>query len=88
MLKEGEHPDVALKEYEAKFKPWVTDQQKIPFVFPACAHPRTYWQKWLLESALATVARIVRSGLLDRFTQGSAEEEDFPLPKYDSFARL
>ncbi|KAF2438717.1 FAD/NAD(P)-binding domain-containing protein [Karstenula rhodostoma CBS 690.94] len=88
-LMPGEHPSKALEAYETKFRPFVEETQKIPGVVPGIAHPRTKWQRWLLETGLACVAWLLGQSWIARWLRTEeAEDEGFPLPWYSKFEGL
>ncbi|KAJ4286804.1 hypothetical protein N0V90_013056 [Kalmusia sp. IMI 367209] len=88
-LQEGEHPSKALDAYERKFRPFVEETQKIPSFIPGIAHPRTVWQRWLLQVLLKFVSWAIAIPWMARWL-GSEEKEDesFPLPQYPRFDEL
>ncbi|KAJ4358644.1 uncharacterized protein N0V89_003228 [Didymosphaeria variabile] len=88
-LKDGEHPSRALDAYERSFRPFVEETQKIPKVIPGVAHPRTKWQRWLLEACLSCAAWLLGISWLARWV-GSEEAEDksFALPRYPKLEGL
>lgn len=83
-LEAGEHPSKALEAYEKTFRPWVEEQQKIPSIFPGAAHPETPLQRWLFESVMWTISKIVQMTWFMKFLGlgQSQEKEDFKLPRY------
>lgn len=83
-LGDGEHPEKAFEAYERRFRPWVEEQQKIAPGFPAIIHPRTSLQRWLFESFIWTISKIMQSSLMSWFssTKENDEAEDFKLPHY------
>ncbi|KAL5329391.1 hypothetical protein ACEPPN_002903 [Leptodophora sp. 'Broadleaf-Isolate-01'] len=83
-LSPGENPSRALEAYEAAFRPFVERMQHIPFFIPALAHPASAWKRWLLQSFVAGVARVVAIPWLQKGFSEDAKnmEEDFPLPEY------
>jgi 2-polyprenyl-6-methoxyphenol hydroxylase-like FAD-dependent oxidoreductase len=83
-LKDGEHPSTALEAYESIFRPFVEETQKIPFFIPAIMHPETAWKRWLLQSFVSAVSKVVTiPWLANRLDQSN--DDDFPLPQYPSF---
>jgi 2-polyprenyl-6-methoxyphenol hydroxylase-like FAD-dependent oxidoreductase len=88
-LQEGEHPSKALDAYESRLRPFVEETQKIPRVVPGIAHPRTAWQRWLLEAGLACAAWLLGQPWMARWLKSEeAEDESFPLPRYARFEEL
>lgn len=88
-LMDGEHPSKALDAYEEKFRPFVEETQKIPKGVPGIAHPRTEWQRWLLETGLKGVAWLLGQSWMARWLGSEeAEDEGFPLPQYHKFDTL
>lgn len=88
-LGDGEHPGRALDAYEEKLRPFVEETQKIPGVVPGIAHPRTRWQRWVLETGLRGVAWLLGQSWMAGWL-GSEEKEDegFPSPRYAKFDEL
>ena len=83
-LNDGEHPSKALRAYESIFRPFVTEQQQIPFFVPSIAHPETVWKRWLFHSFMWTLSKIVAiPWVARRLDHGNAE--DFPMPEYPRF---
>lgn len=79
----GEHPSKALEAYESIFRPFVEEVQKIPFFFPAIAHPETAWKRWLLQSCAWAFSKAVAiPWLFNR--SGESNDDGFPLPQYPS----
>ena len=84
-LNDGEHPSKALEAYESTFRPFVEKTQKIPFFVPAIAHPATAWKRWLFQTFMSTLSKVVATPwLLKRFDRKN-NVDDFPLPKYLPF---
>ena len=84
-LADGEHPARALEAYDRAFRPFVEETQKIPPFVPAIAHPETAWKRWLLQTFMSVLAKIVASPWLANRLGDTDNEEDFPLPQYLSF---
>ena len=83
-LDPGEHPSRALDAYETKFRPFVEEYQKIPPGFPAYVHPGTAWKRWLFQTFMAAVSRLVAiRWLADKIHPSN--DDDFVLPQYSSF---
>lgn len=84
-LGNGEHPSKALDAYETAFRPFVEETQQIPSIFPGLVHPETAWKRWLLQTFVSAISKIVSiPWVVNRFGQ-NADEEDFPLPQYSRF---
>lgn len=77
----SQHPSTALKEYQTIFKPYVEQEQNIPFFVPGIAHPDTATKKWLVENLMWLVAKIVSLPFL-KGTPGQQEDDGFKLPSY------
>ncbi|KAG4442218.1 hypothetical protein IFR05_002328 [Cadophora sp. M221] len=86
-LSPGEDPSRALEAYEAVFRPFVEQMQHIPFFIPGVAHPGSAWKRWLLQSFVAGVARVVAIPWLQKgFSEDAKKmEDDFVLPEYPVF---
>jgi hypothetical protein len=83
-LDDGEHPLKALEAYESTFRPFVMEQQQIPFFVPGIAHPGTAWKRWVFHTFVWTLSKIVAlPWVASRLDHGDAE--DFTLPHYPSF---
>ena len=83
-LNPGEHPSKALEAYESKFRPFVEEVQKIPSFFPAVVHPGTAWKRWLFQTFIAAMSRVVANPWLANKIH-SSNDDDFILPQYSSF---
>ncbi|OJD33600.1 fad-binding monooxygenase [Diplodia corticola] len=84
-LSAGEHPAKALDAYEHAFRPFVEETQNIPWFVPGIAHPATPWKRWMLQSLMATMSRVVAiPWVVNRFGH-KTDAEDFPLPNYPKF---
>ncbi|KAF3035113.1 hypothetical protein E8E12_004949 [Didymella heteroderae] len=87
-LQPDQHPKTAFDAYEKAFRPFVEQTQEVPSIFPGAVHPDVAWKRWLLQTALSTVAWAVSFPLFTRLIGGakSAEEQDdnFKLPQYES----
>ena len=81
-LDEGEHPSKALKAYENTFRPFVEQAQKIPFFIPAIAHPETAWKRWLLQTSLSALSKVVA---IPWVAHRMHNDDGFQLPRYPSF---
>ena len=84
-LKVGEHPSKALKTYEATFRPYVEEMQKIPFLFPAIAHPATAWKRWLLQAFVAGLSQLAKIPWVANLSGDDSKDDKFPLPYYPKF---
>ena len=80
----GEHPSKALEAYEAKFRPFVEETQKLPPFFPAIVHPGTAWKRWLFQTFIAVMSKVVANPWLANKLH-SSNDDDFILPQYSSF---
>jgi 2-polyprenyl-6-methoxyphenol hydroxylase-like FAD-dependent oxidoreductase len=87
-LKASEYPVTALEVYESEFRPFVEESQRIlPFV-PAIAHPETAWKRWLLQTFIWTLSKIIAIAVTIPWSARKLDRsnyEDFPLPQYQSF---
>ena len=81
-LNDGEHPSKALEAYEIAFRPVVEHVQKIPSFVPAIAHPQTAWGRWLLQTSLSAVSKVVA---IPWAAPKRSNDDGFPLPQYPSF---
>ncbi|KAF9696364.1 hypothetical protein EKO04_005306 [Ascochyta lentis] len=90
-LEHAEHPGKALEAYEKAFCPFVEQTQQIPGIVPGIAHPDTAWKRWLLQTAISTMARAASSPLFLKIIGGAktAEENDdgFRVPCYEGLDR-
>ncbi|KAJ4992522.1 hypothetical protein SVAN01_01905 [Stagonosporopsis vannaccii] len=90
-LPADQHPSTALDAYEKAFRPFVEQTQNIPSIFPGIFHPATAWKRWLLQTAISTVAWATTFPLFMRLTGGNKSAEDnndgFTLPPYESLDR-
>lgn len=85
-LDEGEHPSKALEAYESTFRPFVEESQKIPFFFPAIAHPETAWKRWLFQTIMWAISKFVAiPWVANRLGDDSNDDQSPPLPYYPSF---
>lgn len=90
-LGEGEHPAKALEAYDANFRGWVEQSQYIPSIFPGAAHPATPFKRWILESAMWAISKLVgMPWVANRMGADQSQEiDDFKLPLYPKLeARL
>lgn len=81
-LDEGEHPSKALEAYESTFRPFVEQSQKIPSFIPAIAHPETAWKRWLLQTSLSALSKVVA---IPWVSHRMRNDDGFQLPQYPSF---
>lgn len=87
----GQHPRTALDGYEKAFRPFVEQTQHVMGIFPGAVHPATAWKRWLLQTAVSTVAWATTVPLLTRLagSDKSTEENNdgFTLPSYVNLDR-
>ena len=81
-LDAGEHPARALKAYESAFRPFFEAEQKIPFFVPAIVHPATAWQRWLLQTFVVALSRLLAISWITNRLGDHTNAEDFRLPHY------
>ena len=81
-LEQGEHPSKALEAYESAFRPVVEHVQKIPSFIPAIAHPETALGRWILQTSLSAVSKVVA---IPWAAPKRSNDDGFPLPQYPSF---
>lgn len=87
-LNELEHPVTALEGYESVFRPFVEESQKILPLVPAIAFPETAWKRWLLETFLWALSKMISIAVKIPWSARKLDRsnyEDFPLPQYPSF---
>lgn len=86
-LRPGEHPARALDAYEAVFRPFVEQTQRVPSIFPGIAHPRGAWQRWMLHRLLSGLSRLFATSYWAKGANNTAEDNDdgFKLPLYPDF---
>ncbi|KAF9879183.1 oxidoreductase [Colletotrichum karsti] len=86
-LAQGEHPGKAFDEFENKLREYVEETQNIPWFFPAFMHPDPAWKRWVLQSFLAGMSRLVTfPWFAKKFSDDtSVEDSDFKLPEYSKF---
>jgi 2-polyprenyl-6-methoxyphenol hydroxylase-like FAD-dependent oxidoreductase len=77
-----EHPFRAFSAYEDKFRPYVEKTQEIPPFIPDVMHPGTPWKRWLLQSSVSVVSKIVRLPWIRSRIGDPTNDEDFPLPDF------
>lgn len=85
-LGEDQHPARALESYDANFRDWVEKCQSFPSILPGAAHPATPIKRWLLETIMWAIAKLVSmSWVASRIGADQSEEvDDFKLPQYPS----
>ncbi|KAK5134443.1 hypothetical protein LTR08_006490 [Meristemomyces frigidus] len=88
-LKSGEHPTKAFQAYENKFRPFVEEYQKVPWLFPGFIHPASGWKRWLLQNFISVFAKVgtipwVASNI---FGDNVNDDQGFPLPQYPAFEK-
>jgi flavin-dependent dehydrogenase len=81
-LDRGEHPSDALSAYEAKFRPFVEESQSIPFFVPAIMHPGKTWKRWLLQSFMSGISKVVAIPWVKSKLGDPSDDVSFPLPEY------
>ena len=81
-LEKDQHPSQALEAYERAFRPFVEQSQKIPSFIPGIAHPETAWKRWLLQSLLSVLSRVVAIPWVAKRAQN---DDGFALPQYPTF---
>jgi 2-polyprenyl-6-methoxyphenol hydroxylase-like FAD-dependent oxidoreductase len=84
-LSEGEHPSKAFEAYESTFRPFVEEMQEIPRFVPGIMHPATAWKRWLLQTFISTLSRVVAIPWLNIRFGDEGFSENFQLPEYQSF---
>lgn len=90
-LQTGQHPTTALDAYERAFRSFVEQTQEVPSILPGAVHPDKAWKRWLLQTAISTVAWATTFPLFIRLVGGhkTAEDNDdgFKLPQYETLDR-
>ncbi|EKG14483.1 Monooxygenase FAD-binding protein [Macrophomina phaseolina MS6] len=84
-LKDGEHPSSAFDAYECVFRPFVEQMQNLPSFVPGIAHPESAAKRWILQTFIAVLSRIVAIPWLVKWIDHDSNEQDFPLPRYPIF---
>ena len=85
-LDTDEHPAKALEAYENTFRPFVEQAQQIPSFIPAIVHPETAWKRWLFQTSISAISKVVRIPGVGRRKRSDDDDDDgFPLPQYPSF---
>jgi 2-polyprenyl-6-methoxyphenol hydroxylase-like FAD-dependent oxidoreductase len=85
-LDDGEHPSRALEAYESGFRPFVEEAQKIPPFVPAIAHPQTAWKRWLLNSFVGLLSKVVAMPWIMIISSSVEDADGFALPEYPAFS--
>lgn len=80
-LDDGEPPFKALEAYETTFRAFVEKAQKIPSFIPGIAHPKRVWGRWLLETFLWLLSKVVAIPWPAR-KANEADKDDFEWPLY------
>jgi 2-polyprenyl-6-methoxyphenol hydroxylase-like FAD-dependent oxidoreductase len=83
-LSNGEHPLRALEAYESEFRPFVEEMQKIPPFIPAIAHPHTAWRRWLLNSFVSLLSKVVAMPWIANRSSSAEDADGFALPHYSA----
>ena len=83
-LEEGADPASALESYETAFRPFVEEVQKVPWVFPGCAHPGSNFKRWIFNSVMSVLSKLVAFEWIGRLTP-KIDDEDYKLPFYSAF---
>lgn len=86
-LGDGEHPSRALQAYENEFKPFVEETQKIPPFIPGIAHPQTAWKRWLLNSFVGLLSKIVAMPWIANRAIRAEDADGFVLPEFPVFSK-
>lgn len=79
------HPAEALRKYEAAFRPSVEKTQHVPSIFPGIVFPTTRFQRWVLQSVMSTLSRVLALKFLTSWWPEKEPEVDFVLPSYPVF---
>ncbi|KEF61710.1 uncharacterized protein A1O9_03279 [Exophiala aquamarina CBS 119918] len=80
-LGDGVSLSKALEAYEKVFRPFVEKEQKIPPFVPGIAHPKTAWSRWLLQTFLWVLSKVVAiPWLAKKVDEGNKDE--FAWPQY------
>jgi 2-polyprenyl-6-methoxyphenol hydroxylase-like FAD-dependent oxidoreductase len=83
-LDEGKHPTRAFEAYETTFRPFVEESQEIPPFIPGIGHPETWWARWLTQTVLSILSKLVKTFSF-AFGGVGAHNENFVLPEYPIF---
>lgn len=87
----GDHPAKAFDAYEAKYKPFVEQSQTIWMNAPGMFFPTTAWHRWVMQTLLWVMSKILELPWLARLfaDMKTAEERDggFPMPAYAGLAK-
>ncbi|ORY14068.1 hypothetical protein BCR34DRAFT_534828 [Clohesyomyces aquaticus] len=84
-LGDGDPPFQALEAYENTFRPFVEKIQKIPSFIPGIAHPGTPLKRWLFQTVVLIVSKIIANPLVvwvGKKFGGSYGAHEFPLPHF------
>ncbi|TEA16573.1 Uncharacterized protein C8034_v012400 [Colletotrichum sidae] len=86
-LEGSEHPSRAFDAFESRFRSYVEETQRIPFVFPGLVHPVTPAKRWLFNSVVAGMSKVITNPWVSKtFFQGKdTEDSDYKLPEYPKF---
>ncbi|KAF2125722.1 FAD/NAD(P)-binding domain-containing protein [Dothidotthia symphoricarpi CBS 119687] len=90
-LDDGEHVSKALEAYENTLRPFVEEIQQIPAFIPGILHPGTAWKRWLIQSLISTMSRVVALAtaipwVSQRFAvSAEANDDGFKLPPFPRF---
>lgn len=89
-LGEDEHPSKALEGFESTFRPHVEQVQSIPSLLPGIAFPETAWKRWLLQTCISVLSKVVAfPWFANRIGQTPEQNDDgFPLPQYRSLDKV
>jgi len=87
-LTPGEHPTKAFKSYEAAYRPFVDGVQDIPFFVPGIGHPSGVVGKWMLETGLTILSKVVKIPWVIRKLSQPDNSIDYKLPDYEAFTGL
>jgi 2-polyprenyl-6-methoxyphenol hydroxylase-like FAD-dependent oxidoreductase len=84
-LQADESPSKALEAYEAILRSYVEKEQNIPSFIPGIAHPGTTWKRWLLETFLLVLSKVVAlPWVAGRVDEGDKDRFAWPpYPKLD-----
>lgn len=77
-------PSKALEAYDKAFRPFVEREQKIPPLIPGVAHPKTAWKRWLLQTFLWVLCKVVAMPWVVKKYE-NANKDEFVWPRYPCF---
>lgn len=80
-LHHGQPLSGALQAYEDVFRPHVERIQQIPSFVPGIAHPQTAFKRWLFQTCIWAVSKIVTVPWIMRKAE-KATDDSIPLPRY------